>query len=132
MSNNYAPQTLSVLRTISVSGIVTSAELKSMLPHVQDMSGVISNLQTHHLINSEKIDNKPTLYSISGAGRRVLSRHDKPQGNKPSPREPRKFEPYSGERPMAMRDGADDFLKIPSLGDTERKRPIIIGGRVSV
>jgi hypothetical protein len=34
---------------------------------------------------------------------------------------------YTGERPIATRPGAMDAYAIPSLGESERRRPMIIG-----
>jgi hypothetical protein len=130
----HHPDTLTVLRLICVSGIVTTRDIEDALPDVPNAAKHVVTLVNGQLINSEYIPSKAALHSIAEKGRRLLRKIDgAPMGEIAAPRTGIPTERYTGEKPIHTRPGSMAAYELPSLWNgerTERKRPIIVGARV--
>ena len=120
-----------VLRLIASHRLIGRAYLRELLDF--DPKHILFKLRAERLIDGEN-DNGAMNYWIEPKGKRLLATMDAATGEIAGMRRAVSNDTYTGEKESPMREGAFDGYLVPTLDHNgnrvERRRPILIGGKV--
>lgn len=120
-----------ILSSFAAAESLTARELSKLLPHFANLRESCNELALKGLLRHGPEQVREPKFSITYKGRQHIGKGKRPEplgeAAEPCRRDWRVAETYTGSTFVPPRAGSMRAYEIPSLGDTERRRPMLIG-----